>query len=125
MASGRRAWSSPSFPRSGVAGEVVEVFRPVLLSVLASLSGRGGKGRSRWGVVLRLLVAVVVFFDWMSLAGRGGEGSRRLKLCRVAVEDDDDAAGVGKVEEGWLGGGGAAAVSVHCLQFRRGRVGVR
>ena len=43
-----RASSSPSFPRSGLAGEVVEVLRQMLSSISVSPAGRGGEGSWRW-----------------------------------------------------------------------------
>jgi hypothetical protein len=119
MASRRRAWSSPSFPRSSVAGEVVEVVRPKLFSGFASLAGRGGEGRRGRELVLRFLLVVVVFFSWAAPAGRGGVGSPRLKLCRLVVEAEVVGTDVGTAEDGWFWGVCAVAVSVHRLQFRR------
>ena len=40
--------SSPSCPRSGLAGEVVEVVRRVLSPISVSPAGRGGEGSRRW-----------------------------------------------------------------------------
>lgn len=80
MASVVWAWSSPSFPRSGVAGEAAEVVRPVLFSDLFSPAGRGGEGRWRSVWELWFLVVLLLFFVGASPAGRGGEGRGLLEL---------------------------------------------
>ena len=61
--------------------------------------------------VLCLLWLVVVFFDGLAPAGRGGEGSERLEIGRrwwmawVLPSWRED---------GWIGEGGAMAELVHC-----------
>jgi hypothetical protein len=66
---------------------------------------------------LWFLAVEVVCFSGVAPAGRGGEGSFLLKLCRVVVaEDGVVVAGVGLEEEGWFPVEfGAAAVSVIVL----------
>lgn len=80
MASVVWVWSSPSFPRSGVAGEAVEVVRPALFSDLFSPAGCGGEGRWRSVWELWFLVVLLLFFVGASPAGRGGGGRGLLEL---------------------------------------------
>jgi hypothetical protein len=90
VVSALRRLVSPSFPRSGevggLAGEVVE--SPVFCSDLASLAGLGGEGRRRWELMFWLLVVLVVFFVRAAPAGRGGEGSGRLKIGWLLLLDE-------------------------------------
>ena len=70
MASVVWAWSSPSFPRSGVAGEVAEVVRLALSAILFSPAGRGGEGRRRLVWVLPFVLVLWLFFGGSHLSDR-------------------------------------------------------
>ena len=50
-----RASVSPSFPRSGFAGEVVELVCRASFSVLVPPAGRGGEGRTGWRPAARFV----------------------------------------------------------------------
>ena len=59
MALVNRALVFPSFPRSGFAGEVVELLCWASFSVLVPSAGRGGEGRTGWRPAFRFVAGDV------------------------------------------------------------------